>query len=196
MDVITLTNKENKKCGACGKTDCISFLGILPENSRRYMNKDEIARRYMDKNEIVGKKEPCIVKERPRVLSGVTYKIKTGMGKLYITVNELNGKPFEVFATIGKSGKSVMAKTEAIGRMVSLVLRSGVSVYKVIDQLKGIGGEHPQANGEGLVLSIPDGIAQVLTELYLKDKDDELVKSPLIVRHPEHIDFDAIEDDE
>ncbi len=66
------------------------------------------------------------VQDRPETLQGFTTKVVTGMGNLYVTVTEMDGKPFEVFATIGKSGKSTMAKTEAIGRLVSLALRSGV----------------------------------------------------------------------
>jgi ribonucleoside-diphosphate reductase alpha chain len=94
----------------------------------------------------------------------------TGMGNLYVTVTEYNGNPFEVFATIGKSGRSTTAKTEAIGRLVSLALRSGVSVEKIVDQLKGIGGEYPVFQKDGLVLSIPDAISRVLENRYLKDK--------------------------
>ncbi len=107
------------------------------------------------------------VKERPETLSGFTTKIKTGYGHLYVTVTEYEGQPFEVFATIGKSGRSTTAKTEAIGRLVSLALRSGVTVDKIIDQLKGIGGEYPIFQDGGLVLSIPDAIARVLEKRYM-----------------------------
>ena len=109
------------------------------------------------------------VKERPDTLDGFTTKIKTGMGQLYVTVTELDGRPFEVFATIGKSGKSTMAKTEAIGRLVSLALRSGVHVEEIIDQVKGITGEHTVFQNGGLVLSIPDAIGRVLEKRYMPD---------------------------
>jgi len=107
------------------------------------------------------------VKERPETLSGFTTKIKTGYGYLYVTVTEYDGQPFEVFATIGKSGRSTTAKTEAIGRLVSLALRSGVKVDKIVDQLKGIGGEYPIFQDGGLVLSIPDAISRVLEKAYI-----------------------------
>jgi ribonucleoside-diphosphate reductase alpha chain len=107
------------------------------------------------------------VKERPETLSGYTTKIKTGYGYLYVTVTEFEGQPFEVFATIGKSGRSTTAKTEAIGRLVSLALRSGVKVDKIVDQLKGIGGEYPIFQDGGLVLSIPDAISRVLERAYI-----------------------------
>lgn len=102
------------------------------------------------------------VKDRPQVLKGVTEKIKTGYGNLYVTINTLDGKPFEVFAQIGKSGYSTMADTEAICRLVSLAFRSGVPVEKVIKQLKGIGGSSPIFGNGGLISSIPDAIAHVL----------------------------------
>ncbi|RLC10234.1 MAG: ribonucleotide-diphosphate reductase subunit alpha, partial [Deltaproteobacteria bacterium] len=91
----------------------------------------------------------------------------TGMGNLYVTVTEYEGRPFEVFATIGKSGRSTTAKTEAIGRLVSLALRTGIGVEKIVEQLKGIGGEHPVFQKNGLVLSIPDAISLVLERRYL-----------------------------
>ena len=117
--------------------------------------------------EKLGNKFLTAVKERPETLNGFTTKVKTGYGHLYVTVSEYDGKPFEVFATIGKSGRSTTAKTEAIGRLVSLALRSGVLVDDIVDQLKGISGEHPVFVNGGLVLSIPDAIARVLERRYM-----------------------------
>ena len=113
----------------------------------------------------------AIVIDRPETLEGFTTKVKTGLGQLYVTVTELNDHPFEVFATIGKSGRSTTAKTEAIGRLVSLAFRSGVKVDKVVEQLTGIGGEHPVFQQGGLVLSIPDAIGRVLQKRYLDGKN-------------------------
>jgi len=107
------------------------------------------------------------VRKRPETLDGFTSRVKTGYGNLYLTVTEFEGQPFEVFATIGKSGRSTTAKTEAIGRLVSLLLRSGVEVHEIVEQLKGIGGEHPVFQEGGLVLSIPDAIARVLEKRYM-----------------------------
>ena len=128
------------------------------------------------KNQVLsfsGKKDPngnlqTKIQQRPETLEGFTTRIKTGYGYLYVTVTEYEGKPFEVFATIGKSGQSTTAKTEAIGRLISLALRSGVEVKKIIDQLKGIGGENPVFQTDGLVLSIPDAISKVLNKRYGK----------------------------
>ncbi|WP_297669999.1 vitamin B12-dependent ribonucleotide reductase [uncultured Desulfovibrio sp.] len=109
------------------------------------------------------------VRERPDIVQGFTQRVTTGLGVMYLTVNEVDGRPFEVFATIGKSGRSITAKAEAIGRLVSLALRSGVHVRDVVAQIKGIGGEHPVFRRKGLLLSIPDAIAWVLERRYLKD---------------------------
>ncbi len=111
----------------------------------------------------------AMVKDRPETLEGFTTKIRTGMGHLYVTVTEYKGRPFEVFATIGKSGKSTMAKTEAIGRLISLALRSGVTVGNIVEQLKGIRGEHTVFYNGELVLSIPDAIGQILEQRYMKN---------------------------
>ena len=102
------------------------------------------------------------VEERPTILQGVTEKIKTGYGNLYVTVNVRDGKPFEVFAHIGKSGYTTMADTEAICRLISLALRSHVPVEQIIRQLRGIGGSSQVFSGGARVTSIPDAIAQVL----------------------------------
>ncbi len=108
------------------------------------------------------------VRERPEVVYGFTQKVQTGLGDLYLTVNEVEGKPFEVFATIGRSGRSITAKAEAIGRLVSLALRSNIDVRDVVKQLQGIGGEHPVFQKKGLLLSIPDAVAWVLANRYLQ----------------------------
>lgn len=104
-------------------------------------------------------------KPRPEIVSGSTYKIKTGYGTLFVTINnDEEGKPFEVFATIGKTGGFFAAKSEAICRLLSLALRSGIDVEEVIEQLRGIRGPMPSWSKYGQVLSIPDAIGQILRE--------------------------------
>jgi ribonucleoside-diphosphate reductase alpha chain len=102
------------------------------------------------------------VTARPSQLGGFTEKIRTGYGNLYVTVNSLEGKPFEVFAHIGHSGYTTMADTEGICRLISLALRSGIPVEQIIKQLRGIGGSSPAFSNGAKVWSIPDAIAQVL----------------------------------
>jgi ribonucleoside-diphosphate reductase alpha chain len=106
--------------------------------------------------------EPRLPKDRPGSLPSITDKIKTGFGNLYVTITFYNGKPFEVFTSIGKSGYSTMADAEALGRLISMALRSGVEPQEVIYQIKGIGGADPIFTEGGLVQSIPDAIAKVL----------------------------------
>ncbi|MBI4094654.1 MAG: adenosylcobalamin-dependent ribonucleoside-diphosphate reductase [Candidatus Liptonbacteria bacterium] len=102
---------------------------------------------------------------RPEVMAGKTYKVKTGYGNLYVTVNnDERGAPFEVFATIGKTGGYFQEQSEGICRLVSLSLRSGVKVEEVIGNLKGIRGPMPVMTNKGTILSLPDAIGQVLEE--------------------------------
>jgi ribonucleoside-diphosphate reductase alpha chain len=114
---------------------------------------------------------PAVVKPRPRSLTGRTYRIETPLGAAYIVVNDNgDGQPFEVFVSVGKAGSDTMAVAEAMGRMVSLMLRmpSPFSptrrVEEIIAQLSGIGGARPLGFGPQRVLSLPDGIARVLAE--------------------------------
>jgi ribonucleoside-diphosphate reductase alpha chain len=104
-----------------------------------------------------------IPRTRPDVLVGKTYRIRTGYGNLYITVNEdESGKPFEVFGTLGKAGGFFAGQAEAITRMASLALRSGIDVHEVIEQLKGIRGPQVSWSEGGMILSLPDAIGQIL----------------------------------
>ncbi len=105
----------------------------------------------------------AIPRKRPDIMRGATYKMKTGYGTLYVTVNDDEfGEPFEVFATIGKTGGFMQEQGEAICRLISLTLRSGIDVSEIIDHLKGIRGPMPAFTERGKVYSLPDAIAQVL----------------------------------
>lgn len=104
-------------------------------------------------------------KPRPEVVSGSTYKVKTGYGTLYVTINnDEEGRLFEVFAAIGKTGGFFAAKSEAICRLISLALRSNIEPEIIIDQIKGIRGPMPSWGKYGQILSIPDAIAHVMSE--------------------------------
>lgn len=100
---------------------------------------------------------------RPQVISGRTYRKNTGYGKMYVTINDdENGAPFEIFATIGKSGGLYAAKSESICRLASLALRSGIKPETVVKELKGIRGPMPIWDQGVQVLSIADAVAQTL----------------------------------
>jgi ribonucleoside-diphosphate reductase alpha chain len=112
-------------------------------------------------------------RKRPDVMQGSTYKVNTAYGNLYVTVNEDQYGPFEVFSQLGKAGGFFGAQTEAICRMISLSLRSGISLQNVVDQLKGIRGPDPVFHNGERILSLPDAIANVL-ENHLKRGQQQL----------------------
>ncbi len=108
-----------------------------------------------------------VPRKRPDVIKGTTRAMKTGCGNLYVTVNEdESGHPFEVFNHIGKAGGCAASQSEAIGRLVSLALRSNIAPEEIIKQLKGISC-HQQAWAKGgKISSCADAIAKAL-ELYM-----------------------------
>jgi ribonucleoside-diphosphate reductase alpha chain len=108
-------------------------------------------------------------RQRPQVTHGLTERVKTGEGTLYVTINEDDKGLCEVFASIGKSGGSEAAQSEAISRLISLALRSGIDVHTIIKHLKGISGPYPVWDSGTLILSTPDAIGTVL-ERYLERK--------------------------
>ena len=112
-------------------------------------------------------------RKRPTSLRGVTMRKMSPLGDMYVTINEDdNGNPFEVFCTVGKAGGAAMADTEAIGRLISLSLRSGIPMNAVHKQLRGISCDTAVGMGTKKVLSAPDAIAQVIEE-YLSDNDSK-----------------------
>jgi ribonucleoside-diphosphate reductase alpha chain len=104
-----------------------------------------------------------IPQKRPSIIRGTTRLMKTGCGHLYVTVNEdEHGRPFEVFTNIGKAGGCASSQAEAIGRLISLSLRSGIEPEELVKQLKGISCHQPGWYEEGRVLSCSDAIAKAL----------------------------------
>lgn len=114
-----------------------------------------------------------IKKERPRpnVITGKTYKIKTGYGNLYVTINSDENGPFELFAQIGKSGGFATSFTEAIGRLISLSLRSGIDPKLIVEQLRGIRSPLISWDNGDKVYSIPDAIGLALQREISEKKD-------------------------
>lgn len=119
-------------------------------------------------------------KPRPRALVGQTYGIETPVGKTFVTINE-NGhhQPFEVFLNTAKAGSDVAADSEALGRLISYVLRMSSPIepsqrlQEVWRQLNGLGGGRSLGFGPNRVRSLPDGIAQVLAE-YMENRAEKI----------------------
>jgi ribonucleoside-diphosphate reductase alpha chain len=113
---------------------------------------------------------------RPRALTGKTYSIETPAGKAFITINENGGEqPFEAFINTAKAGSETAAVSEAIGRLISYILRITSPIKQtdrlreIVRQLTGIGGGRSLGFGPNRVRSLPDGIGQVL-DIYLREK--------------------------
>jgi ribonucleoside-diphosphate reductase alpha chain len=109
------------------------------------------------------------VKPRPAVVHGSTYQVETPMGQAYITINTNGGEqPLEMFVNVGKAGSDVTAMAEALGRLISLVLRVASPIspmeraHRVASELIGIGGARSLGFGENRVRSLPDAVAKVI----------------------------------
>jgi ribonucleoside-diphosphate reductase alpha chain len=144
--------------------------GVQGVNSDRGASGTSIAQRISE-HEIESIKPIVTKRPRPSILRGSTYRKETPLGSAYITVNsDDRNEPFEVFLNVGKAGSEVSAVSEAMGRLISLVLRMPASLPPserlrwVMDEMAGIGGGRPMGFGVNRVRSLPDGIAKVLAE--------------------------------
>lgn len=128
-------------------------------------------------------------KPRPGLLPGYTFSVSTPLGKAFVTINENGGKqPFEIFVNTAKAGSDTAAVSEAIGRLISYILRlvSPIAprerLKEVWRQLDGIGGGRSLGFGPNRVRSLPDGVARALAE-YLENTGDQIEAT----RHTEAI---------
>lgn len=112
------------------------------------------------------------VKPRPRplVVVGTTEKIPTGLGDMYITINEDQEGMNEIFVRVGKSGGEAAAMNEALGRLISIALRSRVEPSIIAKHLKGIRGSNPVWQNGELVLSCPDAIGKAIARYVERSK--------------------------
>ncbi len=122
-------------------------------------------------------------KPRPRALTGKTYNIETPAGKAFITINENGGaQPFEAFINTAKAGSETAAVSEAIGRLVSYILRMASPIApsermrEMVRQLIGIGGGRSLGFGPNRVRSLPDGIGQVLDNICARRKAQPMTR--------------------
>ncbi len=146
-------------------------MGLKGVTYMRDGSREGVLSRIEDKKKEEPKVEPKPIEpflSRPMVVEGVTYQAETPIGKTYITINHNEGKPFEVFITNGKSGSDVAAMADALGRMISIMLRLNSQVparermRKIVSELAGLGGSRSVGFGENKVRSLPDGVAKIL----------------------------------
>jgi ribonucleoside-diphosphate reductase alpha chain len=110
---------------------------------------------------------------RPDVLHGVTQRIDTGYGKVYVNINEDDhGRPFELFANIGHSGGFTNSFTEALAKVISTALRSGVDPEEIVDELQGTRSPKVAWDKGEQIQSIPDAIGTAMRR-YLDDEIDK-----------------------
>jgi len=109
-------------------------------------------------------------RSRPDLLRGSTRRVETPLGTMYVHISEDDrGQPFEIFINLGKAGGSAMADVEAMGRLISLALRSGISLKEVYRQLRGISSDRTIGLGLQKVSSVPDAIG-IAIERWMQDK--------------------------
>jgi ribonucleoside-diphosphate reductase alpha chain len=111
-------------------------------------------------------------RSRPDLLKGMTRRMDTPLGTAYITITEDDrGQPFEIFISLGKAGAPLMADVEAIGRLISLALRSGIPMAEIHRQLRGISSDKAIGLGPNKVMSVPDGIG-IAIEKWMHEKHE------------------------
>ncbi|MEZ4412026.1 MAG: vitamin B12-dependent ribonucleotide reductase [Gemmatimonadales bacterium] len=109
-------------------------------------------------------------RSRPEALKGTTRRVETPLGTLYVTITEDDKhQAFEVFMSLGKAGGALMADVEAMGRLVSLALRSGIPMKEIHRQLRGISSDRTIGLGNNKVLSVPDAVG-IAIEKWMQDK--------------------------
>jgi ribonucleoside-diphosphate reductase alpha chain len=111
-------------------------------------------------------------RQRPKITRGITERVTTGCGYIYVTVNFDDKGICEVFSSLGKAGGCASAQLEATSRLISLIFRSGIDVSSVIKQLRAIRCPSVSWENGRAILSCADAIGSVL-EKYVKKEDDE-----------------------
>jgi ribonucleoside-diphosphate reductase alpha chain len=122
-------------------------------------------------------------RSRPDKLRSTSIRKETPLGTMYVHISEdEKGQPFEVFINLGKAGGSAMADAEAVGRLISLALRSGIPIMAVHKQLRGISSDRAVGLGPSKVLSVPDAIGAALYEWHMEKQgvQQELIARPVV----------------
>jgi len=133
-------------------------------------------------------------RKRPDVTTGITQKIGTGCGSMYVTINSDEKGACEIFTQMGKVGGCASAQLEAIARLTSLCLRSNVKVSSIMRQLKGIRCPSPMWNNGSMVTSCADSVSKSLEKFLQLDQEalsniKELNKTTTesVAKHPNNV---------
>ncbi|MFB6109898.1 MAG: LAGLIDADG family homing endonuclease, partial [Halodesulfurarchaeum sp.] len=138
-----------------------------------FLNHDDVADLLGDELDSLEGSDYAEKRARPAALQGVSQRIDTGYGKLYVTINEdAEGRPFELFANIGHSGGFTNSFTEALAKVISTALRSGVDPSEIVDELKGTRSPKVAWDKGEQINSIPDAIGTALRR-HLEDEIDK-----------------------
>ncbi len=129
---------------------------------------------------------PKLKRKRPEITRGTTTKITTGCGNLYVTINEDENGPCELFSQLGKTGGCIASQTEAISRLISLALKFGVPIEDVRDQIRNIRCPNPSWSNGSTVYSCADGIGLAI-DGYIKERDERKAPAlfPEMAENPE-----------
>jgi len=145
------------------RADQVLSVGEGPQAEKKFCDaKKELA-------EFMEAEAARLPRARPYLTKGTTQRLETGCGHLYVTINEDDAGLCEVFTQMGKSGGCTASQAEAVGRLISLALRSGIEPEAIVKQLKGIRCPSPLWQPGGMVLSCSDAVAKAL-ERYSKER--------------------------
>jgi ribonucleoside-diphosphate reductase alpha chain len=177
---VLTTRAQNTEFAEMDEEEAIAFIvekiDELFGGIEGFLENEEIRERLSaDIEELLAEEQRRYAEKKPRPdqLHGVTQRIDTGYGKLYVTINEdpQTGEPFELFANTGHSGGFTNSFTDALAKTISVALRSGVDPYEIVDKLQGIRSPKVAWDKGEQINSIPDAFGTALRR-YLDDDID------------------------
>jgi ribonucleoside-diphosphate reductase alpha chain len=159
-------------------------LGCKGVTVFRYGSREAVVNIGKVEAEETPSKDILTPRTRPSVTTGETERIRTGCGNLYVTTNQdSTGRLFEVFSTLGHSGGCPSAQSEAISRLISLALRSGIKIESIVKQLRDIRCPSPSWDEGVLILSCPDAIGKALSRYIERHEIEGSDEKPVVQSH-------------
>jgi ribonucleoside-diphosphate reductase alpha chain len=156
-------------------------LGCKGVTVFRYGSREAVVNIGKVEAEEAPSKDILTPRTRPSVTTGETERIRTGCGNLYVTTNQdSTGRLFEVFSTLGHSGGCPSAQSEAISRLISLALRSGIKIESIVKQLRDIRCPSPSWDEGVLILSCPDAIGKALSRYIERHEIEGSDEKPVV----------------